>query len=164
MANNTIDTEVVIEIEEGNESVKNVIPFKPKDININIVPRTIGQIVEMLEYGEIIIPKFQRRPNLWDNKKKSRFIESLMLNLPIPLFYFDEGEDKKWRVIDGLQRISTLEHFILSDGKEKNNISGNTQPLKLIDLEFLKECNDKLWSDLPREIQRGIQTNQITIT
>lgn len=98
-----------VEQEEGNENVPNDNPFNPNDISISIVPRTIGQLVEMLEYDEILIPKYQRLPNLWKPKTKSRFIESLMLNLPIPLFYFDEGADKKWRVIDGLQRISTLD-------------------------------------------------------
>ena len=67
----------------------------------------------MLEYDEILVPKYQRLPNMWSLKKNCRFIESLMLKLAIRLFYFDEGEDKKWRVVDGLQRISTLEHISL---------------------------------------------------
>ncbi|GAP71309.1 hypothetical protein SAMD00024442_10_43 [Candidatus Symbiothrix dinenymphae] len=155
-----------IEPEEGNENVKNEIPFDPNEITINIVPRTIGQIVDMLRYGEILIPSYQRLPNLWSEKKKSRFIESLMLSLPIPLFYFDESEDKKWRVIDGLQRISTLEHFIICDAKKNKNaktISGNKQPLVLQKLEFKTEFNEKRWSDLPRDVQRRIETNQVTI-
>jgi uncharacterized protein with ParB-like and HNH nuclease domain len=151
-----------IELEEGNEDINNEIPFNPNDININIVPRNIGQLVEMLEYDEIIIPKYQRLPNLWNIKMKSRFIESLMLNLPIPLFYFDEGDDKKWRVIDGLQRISTLEHFILA-GEKDDLLSSNQQPFRLEELEFRTEFNGKLWSELPKDIQRRISTNQVTI-
>ncbi len=151
-----------IENEEGNENITNEVPFNPNDINISIIPRTVGQLVEMLEYDEILIPKFQRLPNLWNAKKKSRFIESLMLNLPIPLFYFDEGEDKKWRVIDGLQRISTLEHFILAGGKEKL-ISGNTSNFALCDMEFRTEFNGRTWHELPRDVQRRISTNQVTI-
>lgn len=151
-----------VENEDGNENIVNDVPFNPNDINISIIPRTVGQLVEMLEYDEILIPKFQRLPNLWNAKKKSRFIESLMLNLPIPLFYFDEGEDKKWRVIDGLQRISTLEHFILAGGKE-NLISRNTSNFALCDLEFRTEFNGKTWQELPRDVQRRIATNQVTI-
>ncbi|MDR2473963.1 MAG: DUF262 domain-containing protein, partial [Tannerella sp.] len=153
-----------IEPEEGNEHVITETPFNPNDISINIVPRTIGQLVDMLRYGEIIIPSYQRLPNLWNEKKKSRFIESLMLNMPIPFFYFDEADDKKWRVIDGLQRKSTLEHFIILDDNEKQTtISGNKQPLILNDLEFKTEYNNKKWTDLPRDIQRRIGTNQVTI-
>lgn len=156
------DKSEAIEQELGNEDVPNDNPFNPNDININIVPRTIGQLVEMLEYDEIIIPKYQRLPNLWKPKMKSRFIESLMLSLPIPLFYFDEGDDKKWRVIDGLQRISTLEHFILA-GRKENTISSNVEPFRLENLEFRTEFNGKLYTDLPRDIQRRISTNQVTI-
>ena len=152
-----------VEKEEGNENVKIERPFNPNDININIVPRNIGQLVEMLEYNEILIPKYQRLPNLWSDKKKSRFIESLMLDLPIPLFYFDEGEDKKWRVIDGLQRISTLEHFILGSKKNRESVSGNYKPLVLQELEFLSDFNEKTWEQLPREMKRRILTNLVTI-
>ncbi|HBI86610.1 DUF262 domain-containing protein [Sphingobacterium multivorum] len=151
-----------IEEELGNENSITEVPFNPNDISINIVPRNIGQLVEMLEYDEILIPKYQRLPNLWDAKKKSRFIESLMLSLPIPLFYFDEGEDKKWRVIDGLQRISTLEHFILADKKD-DTLSGNNVAFRLQDLEFRTEFNGKLWAELPKDVQRRISTNQVTI-
>jgi hypothetical protein len=160
-----------IEEEEGNENVKIEIPFDPNDISINIVSRTIGQLVDMLRYDEILIPTYQRLPNLWDIKKKSRFIESLMLSLPIPLFYFDEIEledktrkkkEKKWVVIDGLQRMSTLEHFILG-GKKETTLSGNKNPLILDHLEFKTEFNGMEWDNLPRDIQRRIEICQVTI-
>ncbi|MDL2312811.1 DUF262 domain-containing protein, partial [Bacteroidales bacterium OttesenSCG-928-B11] len=160
-------TKDTIELEEGNDDVITEMPFSPNDISISIIPRTIGQIVDMLRYGEIQIPAYQRLPDLWNEKKKSRFIESLMLGLPIPLFYFDEGADKKWRVIDGLQRISTLQHFInLCDAgqlKGCENITKENQPLVLKDLEFKTEFNGETWTGLPRDIQRRIETNQVTI-
>lgn len=154
-----------IEAEIGNENVTINVPFNPNDINIKIVQQSIGQIVEKLQYDIILIPKYQRLPNLWSPKKKSRFIESLMLDLPIPLFYFDEGNDndKKWRVVDGLQRISTLEHFILANRKDRINLSGNKAPLILQDLEFLTDYNGKTWDELPRDIKRRITDNQVTI-
>jgi hypothetical protein len=58
----------------------------------------------------------QRNSGLWNNVQKSRFIESLMIRLPIPLFYFD-GSVKPWRVIDGLQRLHTVTGFIRGDFK-----------------------------------------------
>lgn len=68
----TLNDEIVeIEDDKGNENIKNEVPFNPEDISINIVPRTIGQIVEMLEYDEILLPKYQRLPDLWNNNKKS---------------------------------------------------------------------------------------------
>ena len=148
-----------VEKELGNENLTIDVPFNPEDINIKIVPRNIGQLVELLEDSQILIPKYQRLPNLWNRTKKSRFIESLMLDLPIPLFYFDEGDDKKWYVVDGLQRMSTLEHFMLGTG----NIGSNRSPLVLENLEFLTEFNNKTWQDLPRDIKRRINSNQVTI-
>ena len=148
-----------IEFEQGNENITIEVPFRPEDINIKIIPRNIGQLVELLEDNQILIPKYQRLPNLWSLKKKSRFIESLMLDLPIPLFYFDEGDNKKWYVVDGLQRMSTLEHFMLGSG----DIGKNKSELKLESLEFLVEYNGKTWSDLPKDIKRRINSNQVTI-
>ena len=148
-----------VEPEEGNENVKIEVPFNPSEINIKIIPRNIGQLVELLEDNQILIPKYQRLPNLWNDTKKSRFIESLMLDLPIPLFYFDEGDDKKWYVVDGLQRMSTLEHFIIGKG----DVGKNKNQLLLENLEFLTEYNGKSWSELPKDIKRRINSNQVTI-
>lgn len=159
-SNNQIDNEESeIENEEGNEDIKIEVPFRPEDINIKIVPRNIGQLVELLEDNQILIPKYQRLPNLWSDTKKSRFIESLMLDLPIPLFYFDEDENKKWSVVDGLQRMSTLEHFILGKG----TVGNNKKKFVLKNLEFLTEFNEKSWDDLPKDIKRRINSNQVTI-
>ena len=157
--NQEIREESDIEPEVGNENIKIEQPFNPEDINIKIIPRNIGQLVELLEDNQILIPKYQRLPNLWSDTKKSRFIESLMLGLPIPLFYFDEGETKKWYVVDGLQRMSTLEHFILGIG----TIGKNKDKFKLKNLEYLTDYNEKTWEELPRFIKRSINTNQVTI-
>ena len=148
-----------IEKEEGNEEINIEVPFNPSEINIKIVPRNIGQLVELLEDNQILIPKYQRLPNLWSETKKSRFIESLMLDLPIPLFYFDEGDDKKWYVVDGLQRMSTLEHFMIGKG----GVGKNKEKLILQNLEFLGEYNGKTWDDLHKDIKRRINGNQVTI-
>ncbi|MDI9879780.1 DUF262 domain-containing protein [Flectobacillus longus] len=148
-----------IEKEEGNEDVSITIPFNPSEINIKIIPRNIGQLVELMEDDQILVPRYQRLPNLWSNTKKSRFIESLMLDLPIPLFYFDEADDKKWYVVDGLQRMSTLEHFILGRGE----VGKNKSHLVLENLEFLTQYNGNKWEELPRDVKRRINSNQVTI-
>jgi uncharacterized protein with ParB-like and HNH nuclease domain len=64
-------------------------------------------IINRLNRDEIGIPNYQRHPNLWTNNQKSRLIESILLKLPLPVFYFDASDPEKWMVIDGLQRIST---------------------------------------------------------
>jgi len=141
---------------EDNSEVLIEIPFNPNHIKVRTQPHTIGQLLDRLEFGEInLSTDFQRLPNLWNDTKKSRFIESLILKLPIPMFYFAENTDKTdvWDVVDGLQRISTLKHFILED---KN-------PLRLCNLEFLVAYNGKTFKELPRELTRRIKTFPITI-
>jgi uncharacterized protein with ParB-like and HNH nuclease domain len=82
---------------------------------------------------------------LWSNNQKSRLIESILLKLPLPVFYFDVSDPGKWMVIDGLQRISTIKSFFVS------------KTLKLKGLEFLKELNSKKCDDLPTNLQRTIE-------
>jgi hypothetical protein len=72
-------------------------------------------------------------------------IESILLKLPLPVFYFDVSDPGKWMVIDGLQRISTIKSFFVS------------KTLKLKGLEFLKELNSKKCDDLPTNLQRTIE-------
>lgn len=140
-----------VEQELGNEDVGIKEPFDPTSINIKIIPFTVGQLVDKLEYDEIKIPEYQRKAGLWDLKKKSRFIESLILRLPIPLFYFDERELNIWWVVDGLQRVTTIKEFV----REKK--------FTLHNLEFLKELEDSSWDKLERNYQRNINQSQITI-
>lgn len=146
-----LENEEVVEA-ENNEDIVIDVPFNPNDIKVQTQPLTLGDIIERLEYNEIkLYSEFQRLPNLWDDTKKSRLIESVFLRLPIPTFYFDGGNDNKWEVIDGLQRISTLRSFVIH------------KKLKLQNLQFLKEYNGYTYDKLPRELQRRIKTFPITV-
>jgi hypothetical protein len=146
-----IDNGIDIEREE-NDGVVIEVPFNPADIKISTQPLTLGDLIERLEYKEIkIFSDFQRLPDLWNNTKKSRLIETILLRLPIPTFYFDGKDDNKWEVIDGLQRISSLRSFVLQ------------KTLVLENLEFLKEYNGLTYDQLPREFQRRIKTFPITV-
>lgn len=141
-----------IEPELGNDEIIIENPFDPNKIKVSPKPYSIGQIVQDLGYGIINLDtEFQRLPNLWDDRKKSRFIESLILNLPIPQFYFSEHDDNTWEVIDGLQRISTIKDFVAD-----NN-------LVLKDLEFLTEFNAKKFEDLPTPLKTRINRFSINL-
>lgn len=138
--------------EEENQGIQSIEPFDPNDIKIRIQPYTIGQIIDSLIHNEIKIDtEFQRLPDLWEDTKKSRLIESLLLNLPIPAFYFNGEDDKVWEVVDGLQRISAVKSFVID------------KSLSLKNLEFLKDYENKTYDELPRDLQRRINTFQITI-
>ena len=139
------------ELREINTSSDIKIPFDPNKIKVRTSPSTVGQIVNDLEDDFINLDtEFQRLPNLWDLKKKSRFIESLLLKLPIPAFYFNEKEENNLEVIDGLQRISSIKSFVI----DKN--------FTLQELEFLTEYNGYSYDLLPSTLSRRIITFPIT--
>lgn len=134
---------------EGNPEI--IIPFDPNKIRIATYPFTIGQIMDRLENNEIQLnTEFQRLPNLWKNDQKSRLIESILLRLPIPNFYFDGDDDNNWQVVDGLQRIGSLMSFIENE-------------MPLIGLQFLKNLEGLTYKQLPRDLQRRIQTFPISV-
>jgi hypothetical protein len=137
-----------------NENEEKNNPFSTKDIKITNAPITLFSLIDKLKYDEIDLnPDFQRNADLWDNARMSRLIESILLKLPLPVFYFDVKDDNKWIVVDGLQRLSTLKKFVLGDEKGKK--------LKLKNLEFLKHLNNKSYDDLDRPLQRIIDATQV---
>lgn len=141
---------------EGNESSEFMMElFNPNDINVDIITINLGSLIEQLEFEEIDLqPDFQRATDVWDNIRKSRLIESILLGLPIPSFYFSEDPfTLKLSIIDGLQRICAIKDFVL----RKEN------PLKLKGLQFLRHFEGKTYLQLPRPEMRRIKSLKITV-
>lgn len=93
-------------------------------------------------------PEYQRR-QVWDKAKQSRFIESLMMNLPIPPIFLFESEYNRYEVMDGQQRLSSILAFYQNR-------------LKLSGLEHWKELHGKYYSDLPLKLQRGLDRRRMS--
>src|SRR5688572_16088289 len=71
----------------------------------------VKSIVQEINSKELIVnPSFQRK-SVWDNTRKSRLIESLLLNIPIPVCFFAEDKDGKKVVVDGQQRLRAIEEY-----------------------------------------------------
>ncbi|CAA6825940.1 MAG: Unknown protein [uncultured Sulfurovum sp.] len=137
---------------ELNDDGHVVNPFSTKDIKITNATIALSSLISRLKYDEIDLnPDFQRHANLWSRKQMSRLIESILLKLPLPVFYFEVADPEKWVVIDGLQRLSTLKKFIVDN-------DGNG--LKLTDLEFL-DLNGKNYNQLDRSLKRIINETQV---
>lgn len=85
-------------------------------------------------YNVLFIPEYQR-DFTWDKIRQSKFIESVILGLPIPLVFVAENKDSAWEIVDGSQRIRTLHSFI------KNGLC-------LIGLEKFDTLNDFYFKDL----------------
>jgi len=108
------------------------------------------------KYGEednldktLYVPSYQRE-FVWDNKKQSRFIESVLLGVPLTPFLVSEDENNRLEIIDGSQRIRTLIAFY-------DNI------LRLRDLKKLTDINRAKFIDLPKRVQRYFENRDFKI-
>ena len=108
-------------------------PYDPDKIRVESKNFYLRQIFDMIETGDLNLhPDFQRNL-VWDNFRKSRLIESILLRIPLPMFYFSQDEEGVLSVVDGLQRLSAIYEFM------SNN-------LILRDLEYLDNCNGRTYS------------------
>lgn len=138
-------------------------PFDPKEIRVTRRSMTIDLLLNRLEYDELdLYPDFQREANLWTDGAQSRLIESLLLRIPIPAFYFDARNDDKWLVIDGVQRLTALARFVMDKKllKERYPKFGS---LDLKNLEFLTDLNGSNFRGLDRPLQRRIKETNVTV-
>ena len=148
----SIQTEVQDGLEKEEEVEIGAIsrPFEPSLVDISMKPLTIDSIIKRLTHREIDLNTFfQRRAGIWDFTQKSRLIESILIRLPLPAFYFDASNDDKWLVVDGLQRLSVLEDFVVN------------KKLTLKNLEYLTQFEGFKYDDLPRSMQRRIEEAEI---
>jgi hypothetical protein len=114
---------------------------------------TAATLIDQLRRGNIKLdPIFQRR-DAWDPKRKSRFIESIVLGLPIPQLVLAEAKDDKgaFLVIDGKQRLLSLQQFA--------GIAADTDPLTLTGLKFRHELNNKTYDDLQNDTRLRYHRN-----
>src|ERR671938_380795 len=73
----------------------------------------VRQVVADVQANKILLIEVPyQREYIWDDAKASRLIESLLLNVPIPVCYFAENDDGTWEVIDGLQRVQSIVRFL----------------------------------------------------
>jgi uncharacterized protein with ParB-like and HNH nuclease domain len=102
-----------IEQDDDNDRLDD--PFNPEEISIDSKVVSMDNCLRRLTQGTITLnPDFQRK-EVWTEDKKSQLIESLMLKIPLPMFYVSADEKNNYTVVDGLQRLSTIRSFILGD-------------------------------------------------
>lgn len=138
---------VFIEEHEGNEPTgveadteddagRVIRPYDPTKIRVDPKVYSVRQVLDMIDDGELdLAPDFQRR-RVWKQKQKSLLIESILLRIPLPAFYFNSDADGQLQVVDGVQRLSTIHEFV------KNG-------MRLTDLEYLgDELDGARYNDL----------------
>lgn len=161
--NLTEEDEDGLEPDESRDPGTNIeVPFDPTKIDIIAKPMTISSLEGRLDNDELdLTPDFQRQANVWDVKRKARLIESILLKIPLPSFYFSEDLNGGYAVVDGLQRLCAVFHF--KNAALLNSSTGaNLAPLRLKGLQYLKELEGKTYPDLDRKFQRRIAELEIT--
>lgn len=125
------------------DQLQKEIDFRRKEINTASYSMSVGELVNLYRDGDLeIYPEFQRLFR-WTPKQKSRFIESLLLGIPIPSIFVHQRQDGIWDVVDGVQRLSTILEFqgvLRNAGQELEPAS------KLEGTDYLPSLHDIVWS------------------
>ncbi len=125
------------------ENLLKEIESKKTEFKTDSYPMSIGELVNLHKDGELVInPDFQRYFR-WSNTQKSRFIESILLGIPIPSIFLFQREDGIWEVVDGLQRISTLLQF-MSELPEVDDVPKKDR-LVLEGTKYLPHLEGMVW-------------------
>ncbi len=147
----------------GEDDAPIVAPFDPEQIDVVTQTRTVSLLLTRLKEGELnLSPDFQRRNNLWNEANKSALIESMLLRIPIPSLYVAEDKDGNYAVVDGLQRMCAIAHFV--DVAALNTaVDKKLNPLRLTGLQSLREYDNKAFTELPRHLSRRINETELTL-
>ena len=118
---------------------------EPKDLSIR-------ELITLKSEGNLDLQPSYQREYVYDSNKSrpSRLIESILMDVPIPVIYLAEEKDCSYSVIDGQQRLTTFISFV--EGKFPSG-----EVFKLSGLKILSELNKKSFSDLPKELQNKIR-------
>ncbi|MGA2318375.1 MAG: DUF262 domain-containing protein [Thermodesulfobacteriota bacterium] len=145
-----MNEEEKLEFEDQEE--EQLIEILPKERRVysDKPDRSIFELYRQYQKGNLNLrPAFQRL-DVWDNSKCSRLIESVLLEVPIPVIYLSEEPDTKYSVIDGQQRLNSFIKFL------ENN-------LKLSGLTILTELTGKCFQDIPKNLQDKFENSTIRI-
>lgn len=137
------------------DSERRLVSFDSYDLSVR-------QIMDMFESGEIFIPPEYQRQFVWTHKRQSLLIESVFLGIPVPSLFMATNKDATWEVVDGVQRLCSLAHFI---GSEKAlSIINKRASLQIEGTEKLAALDGYSFNDLPKTLQLMLTTRPIRVT
>ncbi len=139
-----------MQYEDTEKQQEMEIPHEVRNLTTQAYDKSVSDIVRMMADKDLVLDPDYQRNYVWDNKKASKLVESIILNVPIPVIYVSEEKDSSWSVIDGLQRLNSLKRFF--DGK-----------FKLSGLEILYELNKCEFKSLPAKASRMLKNGLLRI-
>jgi hypothetical protein len=146
-----LDEALDTEAEQKDDEDEISIPWSPEAIRVSSKSFSLRNVLDMIDEKELeLAPDFQRN-RVWNVGQKSRLIESMLLQIPLPAFYFAQDRDGAMKVVDGLQRLSTVYDFARGDGF----------PLK--GLEYLVDEQGSVFADLSPAWRRRFYQTQLYV-
>jgi hypothetical protein len=143
--------------EGGQMSLDQEIAIARKEIVADGYDMSVGEIINLYRDKEIVInPSFQRLFR-WTETQRTRFIESLLLGIPIPPIFVVQGEKGEWELIDGLQRLSTVLEFA---GLLRGENNALVPASSLGGTAFLPSLAGKRWEPSNDQTEDGIGKEQ----
>lgn len=150
------DNTVPALINEIDENLKNV-HTQSLDISFN-------ELLDMVTSSELDISPDYQRIFRWSAGAQSRFIESLLLEMPVPPIYVVEIEDNKKLLIDGLQRLSSYLHFRGELNAPEEPVCINKgEKLILTDCDIIESLNGKTYDDLGTALQIKLKRSFVRV-
>jgi len=141
--NPAVSEEQKIAAEEQIRALRNEIDYNTRDYSIDF-------LIQQFHDDEFYIPDEYQRKYIWNDEDKNRFIESILLGLPIPLMFFSDTEDGRCEIIDGAQRTQAMEEFMSGD-------------LILTDLKKLTSLNGFSYNDIPPYFRKKFDKTNMRI-
>ncbi|MDQ1289120.1 MAG: hypothetical protein QG622_2686 [Actinomycetota bacterium] len=151
-------THVEVEVFEDPEGTaedkpSEIKPWDPERIRVSTKQFSLRHVLDLIQEDDLdLAPDFQRN-RVWSSHQKSRLIESILLQIPLPAFYFAEDPDGMLRAVDGLQRLSTVYSFV----------RGGDDAFTLRGMEYLHKWDGVTFADLPAPLRRRLHNTQIVV-
>ncbi|MBF0339640.1 MAG: DUF262 domain-containing protein [Magnetococcales bacterium] len=137
-------------------TIEDAINKKIGEVRIDTLDISFGEVISLHSQNELIIQPEYQRLFRWSNDQKSRLIESILLQLPIPQVFVIENETGVYELIDGLQRISSVINFI-----DYEQISTLEEPLSLSGCDIIPELNNQTFNNLSLTLKLRIKRSTV---
>ena len=120
------------------EAERQIVEYS-RTVKFSVTEYSFEFIVQKLTTNRYYVPEYQRNL-VWNSARQSKFIESVLMGLPIPFVFFWQDKDGRMEIVDGSQRLRTIQDFM-------------ADKLTLQKLEVIPAVNNFRFSDLPKSRQ-----------
>jgi Protein of unknown function DUF262 len=135
-----------------------------KNVHTQSLDISFNELAGMVEDNELDISPDYQRLFLWSEGARSRFIESLLLEMPVPPIYVVESDDNRKQLIDGLQRLSSYLHFRgMLNAPHLSPPVKKGDKLELSDCDIVKSLNGKTFDDLGVALQIKLKRSFVRV-